>query len=191
VLSACCPIRRALENTLSKKHLMAIAISLLTLTPSVAKAEAPTSLPTQNGGVVAKMEVVNGVGSTNPLPCQKWHKALREHGLPVKVFAPIMWRESRCQAKAIGWNYKSGMSHRDCKLSHASTYRKCKAVRSYDVGLLQINSSWKTVTAQVCKAPFGKMLVLQDPECNLKVAKYLYKNGGMSHWRATSGRVFK
>jgi len=176
---------------LIKKHLMAIAISLLTITPSVAKAEAPTSPLTQNGGVVAKTEVVNGVGSTSSLPCKKWHSALRKHGLPVKVFAPIMWRESRCQAKAVGWNYYKGMSHRDCKLSHASTYLKCKAVRSYDVGLLQINSSWKTVTAKVCKYEYGKMLVLQDPECNLKVASYLYKNGGMSHWKATSGRTFK
>lgn len=176
---------------MSKKHLVAIAISLLTLAPSVAQAEAPTSALTRNGGVVAKTEVVNGVGSTNSLPCRKWHSELRKHGLPVKVFAPIMWRESRCQKKAVGWNYKSGMSHKDCKLSPAHIYRKCGAVKSYDVGLLQINSSWKTVTAKVCKSEFGKMLVLQKPDCNLRVARYLYDNGGMSHWKATSGRTFK
>lgn len=176
---------------MSKKHLVAIAISLLTLAPSVAQAEAPTSALTRNGGVVAKTEVANGVGSTNSLPCKKWHDSLRRHGLPVKLFAPIMWRESKCVAKAVGWNYKPGMSHRDCKLSPAHIYRKCGAVKSYDVGLLQINSSWKTVTAKVCKTKFGKMLVLQDPECNLKVAKYLYENGGMSHWRGTSGSKSK
>jgi hypothetical protein len=125
-----------------------------------------------------------------PLPCPQWHDALRKHGLPVKVFAPIMWRESKCQPKAVGWNYYKGTSHRDCKLSHASTYRKCKAVKSYDVGLLQINSSHKTLTAQVCKYKYGKMLILQKPDCNLKVAAVLYDNGkGVSHWRATSGAI--
>lgn len=127
--------------------------------------------------------------ASNPLPCPQWHSLLRKHGLPVKVFAPIMWRESRCQPKAVGWNYHSGKSHRDCKLSHARTYRKCKAVKSYDVGLLQINSSWKTLTSQVCGAPFGKMLILQDPTCNIRVAAILYDDGkGLSNWRSTSGR---
>ena len=95
-----------------------------------------------------------------------------------------MWRESRCIPKAIGWNYKSGMSHRDCKLSPAATYKKCRAVKSYDSGLLQINSSWKTVTKKICKS--SDMSILLVPECNIKVAKYLYDNGGLNHWRATS-----
>jgi hypothetical protein len=114
---------------------------------------------------------------------------LRQHGLPVRIFAPIMYRESKCVAKAIGWNYHKGMSHRDCKLSHARTYRKCKAVKSFDVGLLQINSSWKTLTAQVCKTKLGNMFALQKPECNLKVAARLYNKGkGLSNWQGTSGR---
>ena len=121
-------------------------------------------------------------------PCEQYHAHLRRHGLPVKVFAPIMWRESKCQRKAIGWNYHRGMSHRDCKLSPAETYRKCKAVRSYDVGLLQINSSWKTLTARVCKKKFGKMFVLRNVECNLKVASVLYADGkGLVNWQGTSG----
>jgi len=122
-----------------------------------------------------------------PIPCAKWHKELRKHKLPVKVFGPIMMRESKCIKNAIGWNYHKGKSHRDCKLSHARTYRNCKAVRSYDVGLLQINSSWKSVTAKICKTKYGEMLALQDATCNLKVAAYLYKNGGLQHWRGTSG----
>lgn len=127
-----------------------------------------------------------------PLPCPQWHDALRKHGLPVKIFAPIMARESKCQKNAIGWNYYKGKSHRDCKLSHARTYRNCKAVKSYDIGLLQINSSWKSLTAQVCKTKYGKMLVLQRPSCNLKVAAYLYhKGGGVSNWRATSGAIIR
>jgi hypothetical protein len=122
-----------------------------------------------------------------PLPCPQWHDALRKHGLPVKIFAPIMARESSCEPKAVGWNYYKGKSHRDCKLSHARTYRKCKAVKSYDVGLMQINSSHKTITARICKYKFGKMLILQKPNCNLKVAKYLYENGGLAHWQGSSG----
>lgn len=120
--------------------------------------------------------------------CPQWEKLLKKYGLPVRDFSYIMWRESRCMDKAIGWNYKSGMSHRNCELAPAKIYRKCKAVRSYDSGLLQINSSWVTVTAQVCKSKRGDMTVLLDPDCNLAVAKHLFNNGGMSHWKATSGR---
>jgi hypothetical protein len=104
------------------------------------------------------------------------------------VFAPIMWRESKCQPKAIGWNYHKGKSHRDCKLAPAHIYKNCKAVRSYDIGLLQVTSSWKSLTAQVCNKPFGKMFILQKPECNLRVASVLYNKGkGLDNWKATSG----
>jgi hypothetical protein len=118
--------------------------------------------------------------------CPKYEKLLRKHKLPVKTFTRIMWRESKCEPKAIGWNYYKGKSHLDCKLSHARTYRRCKAVKSYDVGLLQINSSWKSLTAKVCKYKYGKMLVLQRVDCNLKVASHLYRNGGMVHWAGNS-----
>ena len=116
--------------------------------------------------------------------CPKYENALRRHKLPVKTFTRIMWRESKCEPKAVGWNYYKGTSHTHCKLSPAKTYRKCKAVRSYDVGLLQINSSWRTVTHRICKTT--EMLKLRDVECNLKVAAYLYKNGGLVHWSGTS-----
>lgn len=137
------------------------------------------------------------VGANIPTPaqaqpveprCRKYEQLLRQHKLPVKRMSFIMWRESKCEPRAIGWNYRAGKSHKDCKLSHAKKYRKCPAVKSYDVGLLQINSSWKTVTARICKAKFGNMLVLQDPSCNVKVAAYLYRNGGLTHWKGTSGK---
>jgi hypothetical protein len=128
------------------------------------------------------------VEAASKYPCPKYHKLLRKHGLPVRIFAPIMARESRCVTRAIGWNYHKGKSHLDCKLSHARTYRHCKAVKSYDIGLLQINSQHKTLTAQVCKTKLGRMFVLQDPECNLKVAAKLYNKGkGLSNWQGTSG----
>lgn len=118
------------------------------------------------------------------LPCPEWHDDLRKAGLPVRVFAPIMWRESRCIPTAVGWNYHRNKSHRDCRLSPARTYRKCKAVKSYDIGLLQVNSTWRSVTKAICKS--SDVLILQKPACNLKVAAYLWANGGSSHWRATS-----
>jgi hypothetical protein len=148
-----------------------IALSLLA-TPPVAGAQATP--PTTEVKV-------------NP-SCPQYEAQLRKHGLPVKKFSYIMWRESRCIPKAIGWNYHKGKSHANCKLSPAATYKNCKAVRSYDIGLLQINSSYKTLTAQICNKPFGKMFILQKPECNLRVARYLYKNGGLEHWRMTSGK---
>lgn len=120
--------------------------------------------------------------------CPKWESLIKQYDLPVKEFSYIMWRESRCEPKAIGWNYKPGTGHWSCKLAPAAQYKKCKAVKSYDSGLLQINSSWVTVTSQVCKSKWGDMAVLLAPKCNLAVARYLYDNGGMHHWKATSGR---
>jgi hypothetical protein len=120
--------------------------------------------------------------------CPQWEAQLKAHGLvPVKRFSYLMWRESRCQKKVIGWNYHKGMSHKDCKLAPAKIYKKCPAVRSYDSGLLQINSSWKTLTARVCKSKWGDLKPLLTAECNLKVAKALLDDGGFEHWKATSG----
>ena len=119
--------------------------------------------------------------------CPQYHAALRKAGLPVEPFSQIMYRESRCVPGAIGWNYQPGMSYKDCKRQVATLYKRCRAVRTYDSGLLQINSSWVSVTAQVCKSKFGNMTVLLQPECNLAVAAHLYKTSGIGHWRATSG----
>jgi hypothetical protein len=57
---------------------------------------------------------------------------------------------------------------------------------SYDTGLLQINSSWRTVTATVCgeKALRNRMQGLKDIDCNIRVARYIMENssGGLSNW---------
>ena len=103
-----------------------------------------------------------GIPNDKSKRCPQWEPKFREHGLPVKAFSYIAWRESRCRIRA-----------------HNSTLNKDK---SHDLGVLQINDSWKTVTSKICKAPYGDMSVLFNVDCNLAVAKYLYDNGGLGHW---------
>lgn len=110
--------------------------------------------------------------------CPQYNQMIKNEGLPVQIFSYLMWRESRCQPKAIGWNYKKGKSYKNCKVAKASIYKKCNAVQSYDSGLLQINSSWTTVTQMVCGKRWGDMTVLLKAKCNIKVAKYIFYNGG-------------
>ena len=98
--------------------------------------------------------------------CPQWESKLKAQGLvPVKKFSYIMWRESRCQEKVISKKNSNG---------------------TRDYGLLQINSSWRTVTRNVCGVK--NIDALLDSKCNLKVARYLFDNGGIGHWKATSGR---
>jgi hypothetical protein len=99
--------------------------------------------------------------------CPQYENALRRHGLPVKQFSYIMWRESRCNPKAVSSQNGDG---------------------SYDYGGLQVNSTWRTVTARVCSRPYNQVKKsLLKWECNLKVSRFLYDNGGLGHWRVTSG----
>lgn len=98
--------------------------------------------------------------------CPQFEKLMKEHKLPVKKFSYIMWRESRCIPRAIGWNY----------------YKNTKKVRTFDSGLLQINSSWRTITLNTCGGTPAS-LVLLTPLCNIKVASVLYHyGGGISNW---------
>lgn len=91
--------------------------------------------------------------------CPQWESELKNRGFPVKLFSYIMWRESRCNPKA-----------------HNKTLNRNQ---SQDLGLLQVNSTWKTITKNICGTSIDGLF---DPSCNLKVAKYLYDNGGASHW---------
>lgn len=101
--------------------------------------------------------------------CPKWEPLLARH-FPAKV-VPVMsriaYRESRCNAQSLS-------------VVRKSTGRP-------DVGLLQIQGSWATVTRAVCKKA-DVIKALLDPNCNVKVARYLYDNGGLGHWRVTSGK---
>ena len=100
--------------------------------------------------------------------CPQWEPLLRKH-FPAKIvpqLSRIMYRESRCTARAL------------------SPVRK--STGRPDVGLMQIQGSWATVTRAICKKQ-DVIPALLDPRCNIKVARYLYDNGGLGHWRVTSG----
>lgn len=105
--------------------------------------------------------------------CPQYEDLFRQYGLkPVKTFSYIAWRESRCRPNAVNakWDDNGNITW---------TLNKDGSI---DRGLLQINSTWKTATANACGSDFGDMEVLYNLDCNLKVAKYLLDNGGLGHW---------
>jgi hypothetical protein len=104
--------------------------------------------------------------------CPRWHHKFAEHGLPARIFSYIAWRESRCRPNAINARFNS----------RGEITWTLNRDGSIDRGLIQVNSTWLTVTSQVCKAPRGQLDVLFDVDCNLAVARYLYNNGGLAHW---------
>lgn len=127
-----------------KRILISTTVLITLSNPSVSHAEAP-----------------------KPKSCPKYEALLRKHGLPVKEFTYIMWRESRCNPKAVSSQNRDG---------------------SYDYGSLQVNSTWRTVTARVCNRPYNQVKKsLLNLNCNLKVSKYLYDHGGLGHWKVSSG----
>lgn len=97
--------------------------------------------------------------------CPKWEPLFAQYGLPVKTFSKIAYRESRCNPKSVS---------------------KARYTGRPDVGLLQIQGSWATVTRRICRRR-EVVLALTDPSCNVRVAAYLYANGGLRHWKATIG----
>ena len=109
------------------------------------------------------VEVVSeGVPADKTKRCPQWEEQFAEFGLPVETFSYIAYRESRCNPMA-----------------HNKTLNRNK---TQDRGLVQINSGWKTVTSKECASQYGDLSVLFDVRCNLAVARYLYRNGGLRHW---------
>ena len=100
-----------------------------------------------------------GVPAHSKQRCPQWEPKFREHGLPVKAFSFIAYRESRCNPKA-----------------HNTTLNRNG---TQDLGLVQVNSSWRTVTRNICGTDITGLF---NVDCNLSVAKYLYDNGGLGHW---------
>lgn len=114
----------------------------------------------------------------NPeMRCPQFEPIFRAYGLfPVKTWSYIAWRESRCRPNAQNatWDKNGNVTYMLNKNG------------SYDTGLLQINSSWRTVTINVCgkHAVENRMQGLKDVDCNLRVARYIMENssGGLSNW---------
>jgi hypothetical protein len=102
--------------------------------------------------------------------CPKYEQLFAEYGLvPVETFSYIAYRESRCRPKAVNARWDEA----------GNIVWTLNKNGSYDSGLLQINSTWKTVTKNICG---GGIEMLKELDCNLRVAKYLLDNGGLSHW---------
>ena len=107
--------------------------------------------------------------------CPQHHAKFREYGLPVQVFSYIAWRESGCNPKAINAKF-------DANGNVIWTLNKNGSI---DRGLVQINSSWKTVTKNVCGTDLDGLLEL---DCNLSVAKYIMDNskGKLMNWKISN-----
>jgi hypothetical protein len=103
--------------------------------------------------------VPKGIPKDQTKRCPQWEAKFREYQLPVVAFSYISFRESRCNVRA--WN------------------RTLNRDGSQDLGLVQINSSWRTVTRDICGTEIKGLF---NVDCNLSVAKYLYDNGGLRHW---------
>lgn len=100
--------------------------------------------------------------------CPAMEPYFRRYGLPVATFSRIAYRESRCDWTSI------------------SAVRRSTGWP--DVGAVQIQGSWNTVTRRVChlKPSQSHIRALTKPDCQLKVARFLYLNGGLGHWRGNS-----
>ena len=161
-------------------RLFAVAlVGVISFGSMVQAAEAPTNpvSPTNPSGsplteahkasekvLVLPVEVIpDGVPADPTKRCPKWEDEFAEFGLPVQTFSYIAYRESRCNP-----------------LAHNKTLNRNG---SQDRGLLQVNSTWVSVTAKECASQRGDLSVLFDVRCNLAVARYLYRNGGLRHWK--------
>lgn len=105
-----------------------------------------------------QMPTPKGIPKDQTKRCPQWEAKFREYGLPVVAFSYISWRESRCNELAYNRLNKNG---------------------SQDLGLVQVNSSWRTVTRNICGTDITGLF---NVDCNLAVAKYLYDHGGLGHW---------
>jgi hypothetical protein len=91
--------------------------------------------------VILPSNVVHArVPNNEVMRCPKFEPLFEEYGLfPVETFSYIAWRESRCRIKAINalWDDNGNMVW------------ALNSNKTWDSGLLQINSTWKTVTRNI------------------------------------------
>lgn len=152
------------------KFLSSVVLSALIISTGYGEVQAKETIV--NTRLDRQIEIVNKIISKDPTKrCPKFEKLFKEHGLPVEIFSYIAWRESRCNPKAINAKFKNG------KLVWTRNRNG-----TYDSGLVQINSSWRTLTLQICKSK--DLQILFDVNCNLKVAKFLLEQtrGGLNNW---------
>lgn len=119
-----------------------------------------------------QIAVVNKIISKDKTKrCPRFEKLFKQYGLPVEIFSYIAWRESRCNPKAINAKFKNG------KIIWTRNSNG-----TYDSGLVQINSSWRSLTLKICKSK--DLQILFDVNCNLKVAKFLVEEtkSGLNNW---------
>lgn len=153
----------ALANWIMVPSRVATAPSITTVKPAVTTIATTTSTTTTTTTVAKSVDY-------STWRCPKYEEVFADYGLlPVETFSYIAYRESRCRPKAVNarWDEEGNI---------VWTLNKNG---SYDSGLLQINSTWKTVTREICG---GGIELLKELDCNLRVAKYLLDNGGLSHW---------
>jgi len=104
--------------------------------------------------------------------CEKFEPMFRKMDLPVKAFSYIAYRESHCAVTAVNARFDK----------HGKMIWALNRNGTYDSGLLQINSSWKTVTKETCGAKKWDRSLLLDPRCNVAVARVLFLESGLRPW---------
>ncbi len=142
-------------------------------------------LPSTNVPAVKAGSGSYDIPSSPEQRCPMWEPMFADMGLePVEVFSYIAYRESRCNAKAINarWDSAGNMIYH------------LNRDKSWDSGLLQINSSWVNSVRKVCGVDSGDkrkdLAVLLDPVCNVKFAKFIMDNssGKLGNWRVYSSK---
>jgi hypothetical protein len=122
-------------------------------------------------------------GQRKPVPkdpakrCPQWEDELAQYGLfPIETWSYIMWRESGCRPKIQNAKWDE----------NGNIVWTLNKNGSYDTGLLQINSSWRSRVAEVCGdwAIENRMQGLRTVDCNLRFARFIMNNseGGLSNW---------
>lgn len=104
--------------------------------------------------------------------CRRYERLFRAYGLPVIPFTYIAWRESRCNPLATNGRFDK----------HDRLIWTKNPNGTYDSGLVQVNSGWKSLTVKVCRAPEWDRHLLFDPRCNVAVARELFLEGGLAPW---------
>lgn len=150
--------------TTYRKKVIGVLIALLVVCganvkPVDAKSSAKPA-PTPPNWILREVEKGNR--------CKKFERKMSDYGLPVKWFTYIAYRESRCRVGAVNAKWRNG-----------KIVWTLNSNGTFDSGLFQINSGWRTLTKNTCGGGLDRLLSV---DCNFKMAKVLYEDGGLHHW---------